>query len=203
VRVLRCADSGLLVELENLDAVRALHAALAAEPLEGVLDLVPAARTLLLRLDPEVANAEELECRVRATPLAGTQQQEPELVCISVVYDGEDLREVARLTGLTERDVVAEHTGTEWTVSFGGFAPGFGYLSGGSTRLQVPRRAESRTRVPKGAVALAGPFSGVYPRESPGGWQLIGRTEADIWRIDRQPPALLRPGVRVRFQEAT
>ena len=118
-----------------------------------------------------------------------------------VVYDGADLRDVAELTGLTEREVVRYHTGAEWTVAFGGFAPGFGYLTGGPPELTVPRRAESRTKVPRGAVGLAGQFSGIYPRESPGGWQLIGRTELEIWCVDREPPALLRPGVRVRFQE--
>ncbi|PRX44282.1 KipI family sensor histidine kinase inhibitor [Prauserella shujinwangii] len=201
MRVLPCADSGLLVELDDLDAVRGLHAALRAAPPPGVTDLVPAARTLLLRLDPEVADSVEIERVVRGTrPVPGTEGS-GELVRVPVVYDGADLAEVARLTGLTEHEVVAEHTRREWTVAFGGFAPGFGYLVGGSPRLEVPRRAESRTRVPAGAVGLAGTFSGIYPRSSPGGWQLIGRTGLEIWRPDRDPPALLRPGVRVRFQE--
>jgi KipI family sensor histidine kinase inhibitor len=103
---------------------------------------------------------------------------------------------------LTEREVVRAHTGREWTVAFGGFAPGFGYLTGGDARLVVPRRTESRTKVPSGSVGLAGEFSGIYPRSSPGGWQLIGRTDLEIWRAERNPPALLRPGVRVRFTEA-
>ena len=100
-------------------------------------------------------------------------------VQIDVVYDGPDLDEVARLTGLTADQVVAAHTGTPWRVGFGGFAPGFAYLVGGDSRLEVARRAEPRTKVPAGSVGLAGEFSGVYPRESPGGWQLIGRTSAD------------------------
>lgn len=203
MRVLPCADSGLLVELDDLDAVRRLHAALRAAPLPGVLDLVPAARTLLLRLDPLRADAAEVEQAVRRVRPAETTHTDDESLSIPVKYDGEDLEEVARLTGLTPREVVAEHTGTEWTVAFGGFAPGFGYLTCGSSRLEVPRRAESRTRVPAGAVGLAGAFSGVYPRESPGGWQLIGHTELRMWSVDRDPPALLRPGVRVRFQEVT
>ncbi|PXY19968.1 allophanate hydrolase [Prauserella sp. PE36] len=202
MRVLPCADSGLLVELDDLDQVRALHAALEADPPEGVTDFVPAARTLLLRLDPAAADMAGIEQAVRSVRPGEVSTRESELLRIPVVYDGADLEEVAILTGLTEREVVEEHTGTEWTVAFGGFAPGFGYLTGGSPRLEVPRRAESRTRVPVGAVGLAGTFSGVYPRESPGGWQLIGRTELRMWDVDRDPPALLRPGVRVRFEEA-
>ncbi|SFB50131.1 sensor histidine kinase inhibitor, KipI family [Amycolatopsis marina] len=201
MRVLRCADSGLLVELDDLETVRALHAALAAELPDGVTDLVPAARTLLLRVDPEHADLAEIERSVRSAPLAKQGCAEPELLHVPVVYNGADLGAVARLTGLGEREVVAEHTGTDWTVSFGGFAPGFAYLTGGSARLNVPRRRESRTRVPSGAVALAGEFSGIYPRESPGGWQLIGHTDLEMWSTDRQPPALLRTGVRVRFTE--
>jgi KipI family sensor histidine kinase inhibitor len=111
---------------------------------------------------------------------------------------------VARLTGMTPDEVVAAHTGTLWQVGFGGFAPGFAYLIGGDERLNVPRQSEPRTRVPAGSVALAGEFSGVYPRESPGGWQLIGRTSentADLWDVDRDPPALLRPGMWVQFRE--
>ncbi|MFR9729499.1 5-oxoprolinase subunit B family protein [Saccharopolyspora sp. MS10] len=201
MRVLRCADSGLLVELDDLDAVLALHGALSDRPPAGVLDLVPAARTLLLRLDPERADPVAVERAVRAARPGGGARDDRGLLRVPVVYDGADLAEVARLTGLTEREVVREHVARPWTVAFGGFAPGFGYLSGGSPRLAVPRRGESRTRVPAGAVGLAGEFSGIYPRASPGGWQLIGRTELEIWSTDREPPALLRPGVRVRFEE--
>ncbi|MQA11604.1 MAG: carboxyltransferase domain-containing protein [Pseudonocardiaceae bacterium] len=201
MRVLRCADSGVLIELDGLAAVQALHAALAADPPDGVTDLVPAARTLLLRLDPRRADIAEVERAVRATRPRSGQHRVNELVQVPVVYDGADLAEVARLTGLTEREVVAAHTTGEWTVAFGGFAPGFGYLVGGDDRLQVPRRGESRTAVPPGSVGLAGRFSGIYPRNSPGGWQLIGRTDLPIWRLDRDPPALLRPGVRVAFHE--
>jgi KipI family sensor histidine kinase inhibitor len=201
MRVLRCGDSGLLVELEDLDAVQAMYAALSRDLPEGVTDLVPAATTLLLKLDPRSADPAEVERVVRATPPSQEKQRIGGLLRIPVVYDGADLADVARLTGLTEREVIDEHTASEWTVAFGGFAPGFGYLAGGSPSLEVPRREESRTKVPMGSVGLAGRFSGVYPRESPGGWQLIGRTELDIWRVDRDPPALLRPGVRVRFEE--
>jgi len=115
------------------------------------------------------------------------------------VYDGEDLAEVSRLTGLSTEAVVEAHTGTPWRVAFGGFAPGFFYLAGGDPRLVVPRRDSPRTAVPAGSVALAGEFSAVYPRRSPGGWQLLGRTTAPLWDLDATPPALLAPGDTVRF----
>lgn len=201
MRFLRCADSGLLVELEDLDSVHALYSALLEDPPEGVTDLVPAARTLLLHLDTRRAEPAAVERQVRAIRPSGGRPAGNETLHVPVVYDGADLSEVARLTGRTEREVIELHIGTEWTVAFGGFAPGFGYLTAENAELAVPRRTESRTRVPRGAVGLAGEFSGIYPRESPGGWQLIGRTDLAIWCADRDPPALLRPGVRVRFQE--
>jgi KipI family sensor histidine kinase inhibitor len=133
--------------------------------------------------------------RARVGPGAGAA--DGETVDIPVVYDGPDLDEVGELTGLGTAGVVDAHTGTPWRVAFGGFAPGFAYLVDGDTRLDVARRAEPRTRVPAGAVGLAGEFSGVYPRASPGGWQLIGRTETELWSPERG--ALLQPGARVRF----
>ena len=203
MRVLPCADSGILVELADLDEVLALYAELVDEPPPGVVDLVPAARTLLLRLDPAGADTAEIERAVQeARPTRGAR---PDVghVEIPVVYDGADLQEVGELTGLGERGVVEAHTGQEWTVAFGGVAPGFGYLVGSDDRLHVPRRSTPRTKVPTGAVGLAGEFAGVYPRESPGGWQLLGHTPVRTWDLDRDPPALLLPGVRVRFVEAT
>ena len=125
-----------------------------------------------------------------------------DIVTASGTYGHGD--EVARLTGLTTEQVVAAHTATPWRVGFGGFAPGFAYLIGGDGRLEVPRQSEPRTRVPAGSVALAGEFSAVYPRESPGGWQLIGHTSkdtAELWDVDRDPPALLRPGMWVQFRD--
>lgn len=203
MRILPCADSGLLVELADLDEVLALYGALVDDPPSGVVDLVPAARTLLLRLDPGGADPAGVERAVRdAKPNRGARPT-VDSVEIPVVYDGEDLEEVGELTGLGPRGVIEAHTNQEWTVAFGGFAPGFGYLVGDDDRLHVPRRDTPRTKVPAGAVALAGEFSGVYPRESPGGWQLVGHTSLKMWDLDRDPPALLRPGMRVRFVEAS
>jgi KipI family sensor histidine kinase inhibitor len=116
-----------------------------------------------------------------------------------VDYSGPDLADVATFTGMSVEEIISTHTNQVWTVGFCGFAPGFAYLRGQNERLRVPRRASPRTRVPAGAVGLAGEWSGIYPREGPGGWQLIGRTELTLWDLRRDPPALLRPGVTVRF----
>jgi KipI family sensor histidine kinase inhibitor len=209
MRLLRCADSAVLIELADLDEVRTLYDALADDPPVGVTELVPAARTLLLRLTPpDFGRVDRVMEAVRlaweTVRVHGSADRPAgELVEIPVTYDGPDLREVGELTGLTPAEIIAAHTGQDWTVAFCGFAPGFGYLIGGDPRLRVPRRETSRTRVPTGAVGLAGEFSGVYPRESPGGWQLIGRTTVRTFDPDREPAALLRPGVRVRFRDIT
>jgi KipI family sensor histidine kinase inhibitor len=171
-----------------------------------VLDIVPASRTVLLKLagpryrEPTRQRLHKLRIDRVAVDDATAPIDQRADVQIDVVYDGADLEEVARLTGLTPDEVVAAHTAAPLRVGFGGFAPGFAYIIGGDERLRVPRRAEPRTRVPAGSVGLAGEFSGVYPRESPGGWQLIGRTDAVLWDVDRDPPALLTPGMWVQFR---
>lgn len=203
-RVLPCGETAVLVEVESGGAVAALAAALAAASWPGVVDIVPAARTLLVGTDSP-ARLDGLRPRL-AQLLAETDPTPPlvdiaQTLDIPVVYEGPDLAEVARLTGLSPSEVVSAHSGREWRVAFGGFAPGFAYLTGGDPRLTVPRRAEPRTIVPTGSVGLAGEFSGIYPRSSPGGWQLIGRTDVALWDADRDPPALLRPGWFVRFVE--
>ena len=124
------------------------------------------------------------------------------LVEVPTVYDGADLAEVAELWGVSAEAAVRIHTGPEYRVAFCGFAPGFAYLTGLPARYEVPRRATPRTSVPAGSVALAGPYTGVYPRSSPGGWQLLGRTDLPLWDAARDPAALLAPGVRVRFTAA-
>ncbi len=202
MNVLPFGDAALLVELDDLDEVLALAAAIEGDRPGGVVDVVPAARTVLVvtepgtPLDPLVTWLTTLSFSTSSlTDAAGSAPVE-----IEVVYDGPDLAEVARLTGLDEHEVVEAHTGTPWRIAFGGFAPGFAYLTGGDARLTVPRRDEPRTTVPAGAVGLAGEYSGVYPRPSPGGWQLIGRTDAVLWDAERDPPAMLAPGGTVRFR---
>jgi KipI family sensor histidine kinase inhibitor len=203
VRVLACGDTGVLVELADLDSVLALHAALESAPPAGVVDLVPAAHTVLLRIDPAVTDVVQVATAVRSVQPRARAAADAPHVEVPVVYDGDDLDEVGELTGLGRDGVIVAHTGQTWTVAFVGFAPGFGYLVGEDVRLHVPRRSTPRTRVPAGAVGLAGEFSGVYPRASPGGWQLVGRTDLALWDLERDPPALLAPGVRVTFVEAS
>ncbi|GII88313.1 allophanate hydrolase [Sphaerisporangium siamense] len=200
-RFRRCGDRAVLVELGGAAEVLALYDTLSADPPPGVTDILPAARTLLVRFEPPAHRGTVEAAVLNARPSRGRSAGTGE-VTVPVVYDGADLADVAALTGLSEREVVTAHTGTPWTVAFSGFAPGFAYLIGGHPRLRVPRRSESRVRVPAGAVALAAGFSAVYPRESPGGWRLIGRTELTVWDVHADPPALLRPGMRVRFAEA-
>ena len=199
MRVLPCGDAALLVEFDGLEPVLAMYAALRDTPVAGVIDLVPAARTLLVRIDRSVTDLTAVGRALPDTPVTGGQRDRGDLVEIEVVYDGEDLGEVARLTGRTPEDVVAQHSGQEWTVAFAGFSPGFGYLIASEQWPEVPRRTDPRTKVPAGSVGLAGPYSGIYPQESPGGWQLIGHTDARLWDVAADPPALLRPGSQVRF----
>lgn len=200
-------DRALLLEFDDIAEVLAWSEALRGAALPGVLDVIPAARTVLIALsDPGHQGATRARLGELHVGLpiedsnTGTGEAD---VTIDVVYDGEDLAEVARLTGLSPDEVVAAHTAAPMRVGFGGFAPGFAYLVGGDPRLHVPRRADPRTRVPVGSVGLAGEFSGVYPRETPGGWQLIGHTDAVLWDVDRDPPALLIPGAWVQFRAVT
>ena len=195
-------DRALLVDCDSTTDAVTLANALRGAGFPGVVDIVAGARTVLVT----VRGPEDLDAvRTRlsrfppptpAPPPPGTAE-----TIVEVVYDGPDLAEVAALLGMTTEEVIAAHTGTPWRVGFGGFAPGFAYLVDGDPRLAVPRRTEPRTRVPAGSVALAGEFSGIYPRTSPGGWQLIGRTDAVLWDLDREPPALLTPGMWVRFRD--
>jgi KipI family sensor histidine kinase inhibitor len=203
MRVLPSGSTALLVELDGLDEVLGLYAALVAEPLEGVVDVVPAARTVLLVTDPAVTTLAAVEQAVRQARPRTDRGGHEDLVELPVVYDGADLADVADLLEVEPAEVVRRHTGAQWTVAFCGFAPGFGYLTQDGGGWDVPRRSTPRTKVPPGSVALAGEFSGVYPRESPGGWQLIGRTDVAVFDLGRDPAALLRPGVRVRFVDAT
>lgn len=207
IRLLPCGDRAVLVELADAAARRAFDAALRATPLPGVLEHVPAARTVLVTV-ASPSNLPDVVARLRRVrpvadlPDPDTGHTDP-LLEIPVRYDGADLDEVARHLGCSAREVVARHTGQAWRVEFAGFAPGFGYLLGDEGGLEVPRRETPRTRIPPGAVGLAGPWSGVYPRASPGGWQILGRTDLPMWDDAREPPALLTPGRVVHFVEVT
>ncbi|HKJ11413.1 MAG TPA: allophanate hydrolase subunit 1 [Ornithinimicrobium sp.] len=222
-QVLPMGEEAILLELDDLAGVIALAAAIqdqvdAGEPgWSQVSDVVPAARTILLRTgtapsqDGPPSGDVDLVALGQAAQALAAEIPEPrsaaqaagegaeEVVTIEVIYDGEDLADIAEATGLSEAEVVAAHTETVWSVAFFGFAPGFAYLVGNQEALQVPRRSEPRTSVPPGSVGLAGEFSAVYPRESPGGWQLLGRTEEIMWDPTADPPSRLHQGSRVRF----
>jgi KipI family sensor histidine kinase inhibitor len=202
-RLLPSGDAAILVECDSLEEVLALHDALAADRRPGVVELVPAARTVLVAVDPTVIPLESAATWVRRIPAeAGSRAAGAAAppITVPVAYDGDDLAATATLLALSPEALVARHTAALWRVAFVGFAPGFGYLVSDDWPFEVPRLDAPRTRVPAGAVALAGAFGGVYPRQSPGGWRLIGRTEATLWDSEADPPALLAPGRRVRFE---
>ncbi len=203
MRLLPVHPGAVLVELDDLPQTLGLLASLQTRPIDGVDEIVPGARTLLIGFDSLALPRGELAAELARRPLDPRAVEAGPCVEIPVHYGGEDLAEVAALLAITPQEVVRRHTGREWFVAFTGFAPGFAYLAGGDELLrQVPRRATPRTRVPPGAVAVAGGFSAVYPKASPGGWQLLGRTRMPMWDLARDPPALLRPGQRVRFVDA-
>ena len=199
LKVLPYGDAALLVEPDDPASVIALSAVLRSEP--NVLEVVPAARTLLIRTMPSAIRAlrERLPALASGLDLAA-EKAAPE-VELAVHYDGPDLTATAAGLGIDTAELVRRHVAGAYTVAFCGFVPGFAYLNGLDATLHVPRLAEPRTRVPAGAVGIAGEFTGVYPRESPGGWRLLGRTAAVLWDLARNPPALLVPGTRVRFVE--
>lgn len=200
MRTLAVGERALLVEFGSGEETEAFHAELlrrrAAGALPAVTEIVPAARTVLLDGVEEPGRLAALVAGWEIEPLHA--RVEP-TVDIPVRYDGPDLPDVAALWGVTPDEVARIHSATEFRVAFCGFAPGFGYLTGLPTAYGVPRRATPRTAVPAGSVAMAGPYTGVYPRSSPGGWQLIGTTDTVLWDPARRPAALLAPGTRVRF----
>ncbi|MGP9527169.1 carboxyltransferase domain-containing protein [Glutamicibacter sp. AOP5-A2-18] len=194
----RAGSHDLLVDLDSLDAVLALNATLEDSPLPGQRDLLAAAQTVLLKFD-SWQNAERALAALPELEIASTARTAGKLVEVPVHYDGEDLAAVAELTGLSVDAVIDAHSNQKWRAVFGGFAPGFAYLLGENQLLNVPRRDTPRTKVPAGAVALAGEYSAVYPRQSPGGWQLIGHTDLQMWDLQRDNPALIRPQDTVQF----
>ncbi|MFE5089831.1 allophanate hydrolase subunit 1 [Streptomyces sp. NPDC056638] len=207
IEVHPAGPGALLVELASGEHAEAFHAELlrrrALGELPVVREIVPGARTVLLDgiADRTTDGTARLARELVSWRIPPLRRDTGDAVEIPVVYDGPDLGDVAAAWGVTVADVPRIHSGTEFRVAFCGFAPGFGYLTGLPEHLQLPRRATPRTRVPAGALALAGAYTGVYPRPSPGGWQLIGRMPepGELWDPAREPAALLIPGARVRF----
>ena len=196
-------EAAILVELDGADQAQALAASLRTDPTPGVIEAVPGLASLLVELDPLFADADRVAAVIERrivgldpTPLAGAMHTIP------VVYDGPDLGEVAALLDLEPSEVVALHASVELRVLFCGFAPGFAYLGDLPAALHVPRLATPRAHTPAGSVAIAGPMSGIYPAALPGGWRVIGRTDVSLFDPRRDPPALMLPGDRVRFEPA-
>ncbi|MFF0157804.1 allophanate hydrolase subunit 1 [Streptomyces sp. NPDC005263] len=204
MRLLPVGQDSLLVDLDGPDEAQAWHAELlrriGAGALAPVREIVPGEKTVLLY---GVRDLPAFQAELRHWSAPPPAADSGELVEIPVRYDGADLGLVAELWGISADEVVRVHSGAEHRVAFCGFAPGFAYMTGLGEPYVVPRRAEPRTSVPAGSVALAGHYTGIYPRSSPGGWQLIGRTSVTLWDLERQPAALLVPGTRVRFVPLT
>lgn len=187
----------LLVELADIETVMAWHAHLTKNPLPGQLDVIAAANTLLIKTATRRACEQALTAldTIKPAPLSASSAKTVE---IPTLYDGEDVEAVAEHYGMSTEALIDAHTSEEWFAAFGGFAPGFAYCTG-KGEWNTPRRDTPRPKVPAGSVALAGPFSAVYPQDSPGGWQLLGRTDLPMWDLSRDVPHLLQPGDLVRY----
>ena len=198
--VRRAGDNALLVDVDEHD-VDGLARALRLSGQPGVVEVVAGASSVLVALTPYADRAAVSTLLATVEPLTRTPAT-VELVTLDVRYDGADLDDVAALTGLSRADVVRRHTAAQYEVAFCGFSPGFAYLRGLDPALRVPRLDSPRTHVAAGSVAVADRWSAVYPRESPGGWRLLGTTDASLWDLGRTRPALLTDGMTVRFREA-
>ena len=194
----------LLLDLASLSQVMDYHAALTARPLANQVDCIAAATTVLLTFETPDSTRRAQEFLSDFTP-PKAQAADSRTVEIDVLYDGEDVDDVAEHLGISREALIDWHTSTEWSAAFGGFAPGFTYCAPANPEdiREIPRRANPRTAVPAGAVAIAGDFSAVYPRKSPGGWQLLGTTNTPMWDSHAEPPALVQPGDRVRYRAVT
>lgn len=205
MEVRAAGSSALLACLDEAGQVTGLYRELQSDPPDGFVDVIPAAETVMVVFDPARTDSSAVrkwleDAAERAAEHESVADQGP-LVTIPVVYDGPDLAAVAGSTNLSVDEVVRRHAAGEYVVAFCGFAPGFGYLTGLDPALRLPRRPVPRTRIPTGSVAIADRFTSVYPSNSPGGWHLLGHTSTVMWDVERQAPALLAPGTRVRFEE--
>ncbi|WP_033290112.1 5-oxoprolinase subunit B family protein [Amycolatopsis jejuensis] len=196
----RYGEHAALLDCDSLEQMSAARATVEQAAVEGITEVVPGARTLLVVAEPASRALDAVRTLLAEADLSHPPSDEAREVTLDVRYDGEDLELIARDAKCSVDDVVARHSGAIYTVAFTGFAPGFGYLTGLPAELQQPRLESPRTRVPVGAVAIAGEYTGVYPRASPGGWRLLGRTEATLFDASAERPALFAPGVRVRFR---
>jgi KipI family sensor histidine kinase inhibitor len=196
----RAGERAVLVELPGNATVRKL-ARLVPRELAGIDEVVAGHETVLISWEPGRTPPVDLAARLSGMLGSGSTEGEAGSIEIPVVYDGPDLAVVAEHAGVSPEEVVRRHAAAQFEVGFIGFSPGFGYLLGGDPSLRPPRRTEPRTKVPAGSLAIAGEYSAVYPSASPGGWNLIGRALIEPFDVTREPAALLRTGMHVRFVE--
>jgi KipI family sensor histidine kinase inhibitor len=199
-----CVELGDVISPEINHRVRSLFLAVEQQSISGIMDVVPAYRSILVYYDPMRIAPSELEAQLRALNdrLESVVVESPKVVAVPTVYGGEygpDLEYVARYSGLSTEEVVRIHSGTDYLVYMMGFTPGFTYLGGMSERIATPRLQTPRVAIPAGSVGITEQQTGVYPIESPGGWQLIGRTPIRIFDPDRDPPVAVEPGDYMRF----
>ena len=192
-------ESGLLVELASNEDVHRLAHFVRTTIADRVLEVIPGHDTVLIVGKDRRVREEAIvdwQQHVRDLPSSSTTRR------IAVRYDGDDLRLVAEACRLSPEEVARRHQGATYVVAFSGFAPGFAYLTGLDPQLRVPRRVAPRPAVPAGSVAVAGEYCAIYPNASPGGWNLLGRTQQTMFDAHADPPAYLQPGDVVKFQEA-
>ncbi|WP_326567022.1 5-oxoprolinase subunit PxpB [Amycolatopsis rhabdoformis] len=197
-----CGEHAALLDCDSLAQMSAARATVEAAGIEGITELVPGARSLLVVAEPGSRTLALVRDLLADADLTHPPAGSPREVTLDVSYDGEDLQLVARDAGISVAEVITLHTEAEYTVAFTGFAPGFGYLTGLPEALQQPRLESPRTKVPAGSVGIGGEFTGVYPRESPGGWRLLGHTDETLFDPAAERPVLFVPGDRVRFRSA-
>ncbi|PHM62752.1 5-oxoprolinase/urea amidolyase family protein [Xenorhabdus ishibashii] len=202
MRFLPVNSNTIMVELSGLAETLALLDSLNMSPIWGIEEIIPAARTLMVRFWPTKISSQQLAAEIGRRDLQERSLATGKRIEIPVHYNGDDLALVAEILGCTVQEVIQQHTENEYTVAFTGFAPGFAYMVSNTSQWNIPRRTTPRTRIPAGAVALAGEFSSIYPQMSPGGWQIIGLTTERMWDLSRSSPALLQPGYRVNFRDA-
>lgn len=215
VRFLPAGDTAVVAEFGNEiseDINRQVHAfagALEAAGIPGIRELVPTYRSLMIHYDPRVIRYQPLLDALSALSADTAESAEDsvkEVLVIPVLYgggEGPDIANVADKNGLTQDEVIALHSGTDYRIYMLGFTPGFTYLGGMDPRLETPRLATPRVAIPAGSVGIAGMQTGVYPIDSPGGWQLIGRTPVRFYDADRAEPILPKAGWYIRFKPVT
>ena len=194
----------LLIELASLEETMALYNQLQSRQFQGIKDLIPAAKTILVFFNELETNFTTLMAGIQSLTVNSNYELHSQEVIIPIRYTGEDLVQVAELQGLSVAEVIQKHQQSVWNVAFIGFAPGFAYLTSPDRPFtDIPRLLVPRKKIPAGALGLAGQYSGIYPKDSPGGWQLIGITSEKMWDLQRQNPALLLPGMTVHFEDVT